>query len=107
MRRVGAWAAWAGLLTLEFLVAITYGTYGTWWHWLLHQQVGWGVGLATAALVGVASGRRVPATPPALTSDPTWRSTRRMIRHKRLGFRGDRGADGRTFTKVSFAGRSV
>lgn len=61
MRRLSALAAWAGLVSLELLVALTYDSYGTWWHWLLHQQVGWGLGLAVAALVGVATGRRVPA----------------------------------------------
>ena len=54
-------AAWAGLVALEVVVARTYVGFGTWWHWLLHTQVGWGVGLATAALVGVVSRWRVPA----------------------------------------------
>ena len=61
MRRLGVLAAWAGLLALEVLVARTYLAFGTWWHWLLHQQVGWGVGLATAALVAAVSRWRVPA----------------------------------------------
>ena len=61
MRRFGALAAWAGLVSLELVVALTYQSYGTWWHWLLHQQVGWGLGLAVAALVAAATGRRVPA----------------------------------------------
>ena len=43
------------------MVALTYQSYGTWWHWLLHQQVGWGLGLAVAALLAAATGRRVPA----------------------------------------------
>ena len=61
MRRLAVLAAWAGLLALQVAVARTYLGFGTWWHWLLHQQVGWGVGLATAALVAVVSRWRVPA----------------------------------------------
>ena len=61
MRRVGTLSAWAGLLSLELVVALTYQNYGTWWHWLLHQQVGWGLGLAAAALVQATTGRRVAA----------------------------------------------
>ena len=58
MRRL---AAWVVLVGLEVVVARAYLGFGTWWHWLLHAHVGWGVGLATAALVGVVSRRRVPA----------------------------------------------
>jgi hypothetical protein len=54
-------AAWAGLLSLELVLALTYRSYGTWWHWLLHQLVGWGIGLSVAALVMLASRRHVPA----------------------------------------------
>ena len=61
MRRVAALAGWAALVALEVVVARAYVGFGTWWHWLLHTQVGWGVGLATAALVAVVSRRRVPA----------------------------------------------
>ena len=61
MRRLGALAAWAGLVSLELVVALTYQSYGTWWHWLLHQQVGWGLGLGAAALIAATTGRRVPA----------------------------------------------
>lgn len=61
MRRLAVLAAWAGLLALQVAVARTYLGFGTWWHWLLHQQIGWGVGLATAALVAVVSRWRVPA----------------------------------------------
>ena len=52
--------ALAGLLAAEGLVALTYAGFGTWWHYLLHQLIGWGLGLAVAALVTVATGRRVP-----------------------------------------------
>ena len=61
MRRLAAVAAWIGLVALEVVVARAYLGFGTWWHWLLHQQVGWGVGLATAALVATVSRWRVPA----------------------------------------------
>ena len=61
MRRVAVLAAWAGLVVLQVVVARTYVGFGTWWHWLLHTQVGWGVGLATAALVAAVSRWRVPA----------------------------------------------
>jgi len=61
MRRLAILAAWAGLLTLEVAIAIAYHGYGTWWHWLLHQQIGWGIGLSVAALVSVVSRWRVPA----------------------------------------------
>jgi hypothetical protein len=62
-RRVGVAAALVGLLALEYGVAVAYLTRGTWWHYLLHQQVGWGVGLATAALVTSLTRYRVPAVP--------------------------------------------
>ena len=61
MRRAAVVLGWVGLVALEVVVARAYTGFGTWWHWLLHQQVGWGVGLATAALVAVVSRWRVPA----------------------------------------------
>ncbi len=51
-RQLGWAAALAGVLNLEVAVALTYLALGTWWHYLLHQLVGWGAGLSTAALVG-------------------------------------------------------
>lgn len=51
MRRAMVVAAWVGLVSLEGLTARTYLVRGTWWHWLLHIPVGWGVGLAVAAVV--------------------------------------------------------
>ena len=60
MRRLAVLAAWAGLLVLEVGVAVSYLGLGTWWHYLLHQLVGWGVGLSTA-LVATVSHWRVPA----------------------------------------------
>ncbi len=44
-------AAWAGLGALEVAVAVAYLGRGTWWHYLLHQLVGWGLGLAAAGVV--------------------------------------------------------
>jgi hypothetical protein len=44
MRRLAVLAGWVGLVALEVVVARAYVGFGTWWHWLLHQQVGWGVG---------------------------------------------------------------
>ena len=54
-------AAWTGVLSVQALLAYVYAQYGTWWHYLLHQQVGWGVGLGTAALVAAVTRYRVPA----------------------------------------------
>jgi hypothetical protein len=53
------WALYAGLAALQYAVATAYASRGTWWHWLLHQQVGWGLGLAVAALVMARTGRWV------------------------------------------------
>lgn len=60
-RRAGIAAALAGLLALEYGVGVAYLSRGTWWHYLLHQLVGWGVGLAVAALVAVFTRYRMPA----------------------------------------------
>lgn len=43
-------AAWAGLAALQLGIAVAYQGRGTWWHYLLHQMVGWGVGLAAAGV---------------------------------------------------------
>ena len=61
MRRLALLLGWVGLVALEVVVARAYAGFGTWWHWLLHQQVGWGVGLGTAALVATVSRWRPPA----------------------------------------------
>jgi hypothetical protein len=61
VRRTLVLAAWAGLLSLQYLVAVAYLVRGTWWHYLLHQMVGWGAGLAVAALVAVFTRYRIPA----------------------------------------------
>ena len=54
-------AAWAGLTVLQAGLAIGYLALGTWWHWLLHQLVGWGLGLGAAAVVAAVGRRSVPA----------------------------------------------
>jgi len=60
-RRLAVLAAWSGLLVLQGSVALAYLALGTWWHWLLHQLVGWGVGLAAAAVVAAFTRYRIPA----------------------------------------------
>lgn len=57
--RWARYAAYAGVAALEYGVAVAYQSRGTWWHWLLHQQVGWGLGLAVAAVVMVTTRRWV------------------------------------------------
>ena len=59
MRTALRLAALAGLVTAEIAVAVAYDNFGTWWHYLLHQLIGWGLGLAVAALIGLRF--RVPA----------------------------------------------
>jgi hypothetical protein len=71
MRRLAVLAGWVGLVALEVVVARAYVGFGTWWHWLLHQQVGWGVGLATAALVATVSRWRAPAVVALLAGQVT------------------------------------
>lgn len=67
MRRLGLVAGVAALVLVEVAVAMAYTSRGTWWHWLLHQQVGWGVGLAVAgAVMALAPRVRVPPVPAAV-----------------------------------------
>lgn len=61
MRRFAVVAAWAGLLAGQYLIAASYLGLGTWWHWLVHQMVGWGAGLATAATIAATTRYRIPA----------------------------------------------
>ncbi len=61
MKRALVAAAYAGVLTLQVAVAVAYAGRGTWWHYLLHQLVGWGLGLAGAgALMAVRWGWFAP-----------------------------------------------
>lgn len=55
------WLAGLSLLVVEGAIALAYYDRGTWWHWLLHQYVGWGLGLAAGGLIWSLSRRRVPA----------------------------------------------
>lgn len=57
----------AGVLALQYGIAVAYLARGTWWHYLLHQLVGWGAGLAVAALVQATTRYRVPALPALLS----------------------------------------
>ena len=66
MRRFAVLAAWTGLAALQYGLVMAYLGLGTWWHWLLHQLIGWGLGLATAALVAATTRYRVPALPALL-----------------------------------------
>ena len=67
MRRAGLLAAYAGLAAGELAVAVAYLGRGTWWHWLLHQLVGWGLGLAVAgAAMAARRGLHVPPLPAAV-----------------------------------------
>lgn len=59
--RAARLAAWAGLAALQYGVAVAYLSRGTWWHYLLHQFVGWGAGLALAAVVAAFTRYRIPA----------------------------------------------
>jgi hypothetical protein len=52
-------AAVAGIVALQYGIATAYASRGTWWHYLLHQQVGWGLGLALGATVMVTTRRWV------------------------------------------------
>ena len=67
MRRFLVAAAWAGLLSLELLLARTYHDFGTWWHYLLHQMVGWAAGLAVAAAVAATTRYRIPVVAALVT----------------------------------------
>ena len=61
MRAVARVGLLLGVLALEGAIAVAYQSRGTWWHFLLHQYVGWGLGLAVGAVLVVVTGRRVPA----------------------------------------------
>lgn len=67
MRRLAVLAAYAGLLAFQAAVAVAYARRGTWWHYVLHQPIGWGLGLAVAAGVSALRPRLlVPPVPAAV-----------------------------------------
>lgn len=51
MRRLLILAAYAGLAALQYVLAVAYLDRGAWWHYLLHQMIGWGLGLAVGGVV--------------------------------------------------------
>lgn len=55
-----------GVLAVEGLIGRTYYERGTWWHFLLHQDIGWGLGLSAAAMAGALLTRSVPPLPSML-----------------------------------------
>ena len=62
MKRLAVWSAYAGVAAFEVALASAYQSRGTWWHYLLHQLIGWGLGLSVAA--GVMLVRRSAFVPP-------------------------------------------
>ena len=66
MRRLAVLAAFAGVAAAQVALAIAYQNRGTWWHYLLHQLIGWGVGLSVAA--GLMVWRRGLVIPPVLAA---------------------------------------
>ena len=66
MRRLAVLAAFAGVAAAQVALAIAYQNRGTWWHYLLHQLIGWGVGLSVAA--GMMVWRRGLVVPPVLAA---------------------------------------
>jgi hypothetical protein len=84
VRRAAQWAALAGIAALQYGIAVAYASRGTWWHWLLHQTVGWGLGLAVAAVVSVALRRRVAPLPAALAGQLVSIAPDLMFRYLRM-----------------------
>ena len=84
MRRAARWAALAGVVALQYGIAVAYASRGTWWHWLLHQTVGWGLGLALAAVVVAWRGTRVHPLPAALAGQALSIAPDLMFRYLRM-----------------------
>ena len=83
-RRALVVVAWVGLVAAEVSVAVAYLNLGTWWHWLLHQLIGWGVGLSTAALIATCTRWRVPAVVALLTGQLASIGPDLMFRYARM-----------------------
>ena len=84
MRRLLVALAWLGLLVLQGAVALAYDNRGTWWHYLLHQLVGWGVGLAVAGVAMGLGSRRVPPVAAALAGQLVSVAPDLMFRYLRM-----------------------
>ncbi len=66
VRRAGVVLALLGLAALEYAVALAYLGRGTWWHYVLHQTIGWGLGLAVAGAWMTVRRGYVPPLPAAV-----------------------------------------
>lgn len=66
VRRTAIGVALIVLGVAEVVVGRAYAERGTLWHFLLHSSIGFGLGLATGALVSAARGRPVPGLPSAV-----------------------------------------
>jgi hypothetical protein len=84
VRAAARWAALAGVLALQYGIATAYASRGTWWHWLLHQTVGWGLGLALAAVVMAWRGTRVHPLGAALAGQALSIAPDLMFRYLRM-----------------------
>jgi hypothetical protein len=85
VKRAAIWSAYAGLLTLEVGIAIAYQGRGTWWHYLLHQPIGWGLGLAVAGgLMAVRTGLFVPPVAAAFAGQLVSIVPDLMFRYQRM-----------------------
>ena len=78
-------AAYAGVAVLEVGIAVAYQGRGTWWHYLLHQLVGWGLGLAVAgAAMALRRGLVVPPLVAALAGQAVSIGPDLLFRYARM-----------------------
>jgi hypothetical protein len=83
-RRLLQVLAWLGLLAAEGSIALAYANRGTWWHYLLHQSVGWGVGLGLAGAAMALGTRRIPAVLAAVAGQLVSITPDLMFRYLRM-----------------------